>query len=90
MNLDKLKERVKGLLKEKQAAGLSEYERKRREFAERVQRGYSPSDGELLNFLDGMTADGFDKRGVKVGFIERGTPAYGRKARHEKIFLSRP
>jgi hypothetical protein len=76
---DKLKDLIKDLLREKKAAGVTEFEHKRREFADRIAKGYSPSAGEMANFIEGLTADGFDKHGVKVGFVERGTPVWGRQ-----------
>ena len=86
MNRDKLKDLIKGLLKEKKAAAETEFERKRREFAALCAKGYSPSSGELCNVLEGLTPDGYNKHGVKVGFVERGTPVWGgARLRAEKI-----
>ena len=89
MSKDKLKDLIKGLLKEKAAAGLTDFERKRREFADLCAKGYSPSAGELCNYADGLSPDGYNRHGVKVGFVERGTDVFGRGKGPEKIFMSR-
>ncbi|GEM_PF-2335236 len=34
----------------------------------------SLSAGELANLFDGLTADGYDRRGRKVSFVETGRP----------------
>jgi hypothetical protein len=68
---------IRNLLRERKRAEQTEFERKRREFSERVGRGYSPSAGELANILDGLTADGFDRLGRKVSFVERDKPVFG-------------
>jgi len=78
---EKLKDLIKGFLKEKKTVELSEFEQKRREFSERISRGYSPSTGELANFIEGLTADGYDRNGRKVTFIEKGANVFGRRSR---------
>lgn len=77
----KLINSIKALLQEKKAVEVSEYERKRREFAARCAAGYEPSAGELANMLENLTPDGFDKLGRKVSFIERGTGIFEREKR---------
>jgi hypothetical protein len=77
---EKLKGLIKGLLKEKKAVELTEFERKRREFADRIMKGYSPSTGELANYIEGLTHDGYDRQGRKVSFIERGESIFGRRS----------
>jgi hypothetical protein len=77
MKQEELRRAVKNLLAERKRAEQTEFERKRREFSERVRGGYSPSAGELANILDGLTADGFDRLGRKVSFIERDKPVFG-------------
>jgi len=81
MNKDKLKNLIKGLLKEKKTTEETEFERKRREFTDRISHGYSPSAGEVANLIEGLTADGFDRLGRKVSFIEHGTPVFGRRTK---------
>jgi hypothetical protein len=76
MNQEELRRAVKNLLRERKRAEQTEFERKRREFSERVREGYSPSAGELANILDGLTPDGYDKFGRKVSFVERDKPFF--------------
>jgi len=90
MSKEKLKDLIKELLREKNAAGLTEWEKKRREFSSRCAQGYSPESGEICNVLDGLTPDGYNKHGVKVSFVEHGTPVFGRRNTAEKTSLSRP
>jgi hypothetical protein len=73
---EKLKDLIKRLLREKKTVGLSEYQRKRLAFAELCRAGYQPSAGEIANLLDGLTADGFDRLGCKVSFVERGESVF--------------
>ena len=56
----------------KNAAALLSWAKKRREFKQACSKGYSPSDGELVNMIDELTPDGYDKQGRKVSFVEDG------------------
>jgi hypothetical protein len=74
MSKEELKNRIRDLLREKRTERLSDYERKRLEFSERVKKGYEPSTAQLLNFLEGLTADGYNKLGQKVRSTTLGEP----------------
>ena len=78
---EKLKEIIKGLLKDRKAAELSEFEQKRLAFADRLRKGYEAEPGEIINFLEGLSADGLDKLGRKIGFVERGQGVFDRRER---------
>jgi len=59
--------------KETEGAAARKWKLKRTEFVARCKTaGYSPEGGELANFWDGLTPDGYNKEGKKVGFIEKG------------------
>jgi len=85
MKKDKLKGLIKGLLEEKKATEETEFERKRHEFADRCAKGYSPSPGELANFLENLTHDGYDSMGRKVSFVEQGTEMWRRLPSRERV-----
>ena len=81
---NRLKKLIRELLKEKKGIGETEYSRKRREFGDLLMKGYEPPGGELVNFLEGLTPDGYDKLGRKVSFVERGS-IFGSGARPGKL-----
>lgn len=72
MNLKEKLEKLKRA-RESRSGSLKEWEKKRTEFVERCRKGESPEGGELVNFLEGLTPDGYDRKGRKVSFIERGS-----------------
>jgi len=68
------------VIKEKKGAVLKEktppksWEEKRKDWIKRYSEnpGLNASAGEIANIIDGLTPDGYDKKGKKVSFIERG------------------
>jgi len=61
----------------------------REKFAQMCKEGYEPAPGELANMIDGLTPDGYDKRGVKVSFIERGVKKTGKRISTKPVIISK-
>jgi len=79
---ERLKKAIRELFKKKKQTSedlaLLSWQRKRKEFQERCLKGYEPVTGEALNMLEGLTPDGYDRNGKKIGFIETGSSIFAR------------
>lgn len=70
---------------EKKGAVLKEktppksFEEKRKDWIKHYSEnpGLNAPVGEIANIIDGLTPDGFDKKGNKVSFVETGKPFTG-------------
>ena len=71
---------MKGLREADKSEAEIEWRRKRAEFAQRCREGYSPIAGEIRNFVEGYTPDGFDKQGRRVSFVERGESVFDKRS----------
>ena len=80
-----MKDKIKALLKirkqEKLSAGFQRWEKEREEFTVRLKKGHSPKDGELINFMEGLTPGGMDRNGRQVSFVEKGRSLAGEDGR---------
>ena len=90
----KIKNNLKKAKKEKKSrtTAFEEWKQKRIAFSKRCAKGYSPEAGELANFMEGLTPDGYNIKGKKVNFIERGEglfPESKRISSMKKIRISK-
>jgi len=73
------------VVKEKKGAVLKEktppksWEEKRKDWIKHYSEnpGLSAPAGEIVNIIDGLTPDGYDKKGNKVSFVEKEKPFTG-------------